>query len=509
MPRMRAPETLVEEMPLRKLVGQALAVYPECYSEKLASLLEDTQAGSIIFVPKGIKSGQEARRITEALQRVPAMNQHGLPLLVCSEHDGGFGALPPKATPFPSSMAIAASRSAKRCYDVAFALALELRSIGVNVNLAPVAGLNHGSENPFGIRSFGDDSSLAAKLAGAYVRGLQHGGVSAAATPFPVRPGAESKGKLVITHPLERLLSLELKPFSECVRVGADAALMGMATVQAIDPSEAAAMSSRVVTGLLRGRLGFRGLAIADLRGEEAARLDASKAMEAGNDLLIIEESAAPNASEEILAEARKSRVFARRVREAALRVLGLKSKRLSRFRRPSLAAYGASLHLRLAQKVAAESVAVAKNGGNIPLKKDGTVLVICPKLGEGAETGSSALSEAIRNFGRQVRDFPVGVHPTKEEARRASEEAGSSENVVLGSLDGHANKELADLVRQCLEANPSAILVSLGNPYELKLYGAQNCIATFGFSKPSLDAAAAIMLGKSKPLGTMPVKLS
>jgi beta-N-acetylhexosaminidase len=509
MPRVRAPEKLIEEIPLRKLIGQTLAFSPESYSEELLKLLEETHAGSLIFVSRGVKSGNDARKLTESLQQTSEKDQHAIPLFICAEQEGGFYSLPPKATQFPSSMAVAASRSVRHCYDMAFALALELRSIGVNMNLAPTASLVHSSDDPLGIDSFGEDVALATKLASSFVRGLQHGGVSAAAKPFPVRCGAEQEGELVVPQPIDRLLSLDLKPFSECLRVGTDAVLIGRAKIPAVDPNEVSILSSRFVTGFLRNRLGFGGLIMADLRDKGAAKLDTRKALEAGNDLLIIDNENLAQASEEILAYARKSRVFTRRVKEAALRVLRLKSKRLNRFRRPSMATYGATLHLRLAQKIANESVTVARNAGNIPLKDERAILLVCPKLDESLETGPSALFDVMKKLGHQVRGCPVSLNPTREDVRRVMEEAKRSENLVICSIDGHRNKELAELIRRCLEINPAAIVVSMGNPHDLKLLPAQNCLATFGLSKPSMEATAGIILGHLKPSGTMPVNLS
>ncbi|MGQ9514462.1 MAG: glycoside hydrolase family 3 N-terminal domain-containing protein [Thermoproteota archaeon] len=511
MPRIRTPENLIDEISLRKIIGQILIVFPESesYSERMRKLLEDTHAGSLIFIPSGLKNGEEARKLTEDLQRIPEDTQNGIPLFICSDHEVGSRSLPPKATPFPSNMAIAATRSVKHCYDMAFALALELRSIGVNMNLGPTTNLNQGKDDPFGICSFGDDATAASKFASAFVRGLQHGGVSAVAKTFQIGYGMLPKGKIVIHHSLDRLLSYELKPLAECIRVGTDAVLIGKASIPAIDPSEVAMLSSKFMTGLLRNKFGFRGILVSDLRGKDSSRPDARKALEAGNDLLIVEESKIAEVSEDILTQSRKSRIFARRVKEAALRVLRLKFKRLNRFRRPSIATYGASLHRRLAQKIANDSVAIVRNGGSIPVAKESSILIISPKLTEATEKGASLLFEAIRKEGRQAHEFSISPNLTKEEILRVTEDVKRFDSVIICSLDGHLNKEFVDMVRQCLEINPKVIVVSMGVPYDLHLFQAQNCLATFGWSLPSMEAAAGVILGQFKPSGVLPVKFN
>ncbi|MEM2960880.1 MAG: glycoside hydrolase family 3 N-terminal domain-containing protein [Candidatus Bathyarchaeia archaeon] len=511
MPRIRTPEDLIEEMSLKKIIGQTLVLFPESenYSDRIQKLLEDTYAGSLIFVAGGLKSAEETRKITEDLQRIPVNAEIGVPLFICSEHEYGLINLPPKATPFPSNMALAASRSVKNCYDMAFTLALELRSIGVNMNLGPTTNLNQGNDDHFGIYSFGDDATAASKFASAFVRGLQHGGISAVAKIFQTRHDLVPKKKVVIHHSLDILLSSELKPLVECIRVGVDAVLIGGASVPAIDASEVAMLSNKFTTGLLRNRFGFKGILVADLRSIDPSRLDAKKALEAGNDLLIIEESKIAQISEDILTQTRKSRIFARRVKEAALHILRLKFKRLNRFRRPSIATYGASLHWRLAQKIANESVTVVRNDGSIPITKENSILIISPKLSEVTEKGTSLLFEAMKRFGRNARDLLVSPCPTKVEVSKVIEDVKGSDKVVICSLDGHLNREYANMVKQCLEINPKAIVVSVGSPYDLNLFQAQNCLATFGWSLPSLEAAAGVILGRLKPTGVLPIKFN
>jgi len=497
MPKVRTPENLVEEMPLRKLVGQTMALSMQgSVQERQVELIKERHVGTLILPPRCFKSGDEVRKFTGDLQVVAMSVQPGIPSFIGSEQEPGLEMLPPPATSFPTSMALTASKSARYCYDLAFAIALELRSIGVNMNLAPMAIVNQDADNPRSIYTFGEDPTLVAKMSSTYVRGLQHGGISAVAKYFPllndVGPDAGSRA--------------ELKPFSECIRVGVDAILLG--GTEEKDQSRFTPLYSRTVS-LLRNKLGFRGLVVADLRGI-ADPPYAREALIAGNDLVIVEDGTIDENLECVISQAKKSRIFARRTKEAALRMLRLKFKRLNRFRRPSLSTYGAALHSRLAQQIANDSITAVRSGGSMPMKRESPILLVCPVRAEGGDgPEQSIFFEAMRKYSRQSLDNPIHQNPTPDQIDLALDKARRFQNLVICSIDAHINKGQADLIQRCLEVNPSAVLVSLGNPYDLRALSARNCIATYGYGGASLRAAAAFLFGQIRASGTFPIALS
>jgi len=496
MPKIRTPEYLVEEMPLRKLVGQTMALSIKSpIQERQVKLIKEVHVGMLILPPHCFNNGEEMRKFTGDLQVAAMSVQPGIPSFVCSEQEPGLEMLPPPATSFPTSMALTASKSSRHCYDLAFAMALELRSIGVNMNLAPMANLNQGADNPRTIYTFGEDPSLVAKMSSTYVRGLQHGGISAVAKYFPLLSDIDS----------DTGSRAELKPFSECIRVGVDAILLRGRGED--ERSTFTTLYPRTV-GLLRNRLGFRGLIIADLRGIATDPRNVRETLAAGNDLVIVEDDIIDGGLEWVLSQAKKSRIFTRRMREAALRVLRLKFKRLNRFRRPSLSTYGAALHSRLAQQIANDSITVIRSGGSMPMKRESPILLICPvRAGDGL--GQSIFFEALKKYCRQGLDHPIHQNPTPVQIELALDEARRFQNLVMCSLDAHLYQGQAELIQRCIEFNPSAVLISLGSPYDIRNLSARNCLATYGSGGASLRAAAAILFGQMRASGISPIALS
>src|SRR5207245_2635586 len=83
---------------------------------------------------------------------------------------------------YPGSLALGEVDDAELTEQVAASIAAELRAVGVDLDLAPVADVNTNPRNPvIGVRSFGSDPALVARHVAAFVTGLQRGGVVACA----------------------------------------------------------------------------------------------------------------------------------------------------------------------------------------------------------------------------------------------------------------------------------------------------------------------------------------
>ena len=147
-----------------------------------------------------------------------------------------------------------------------------LRARRINTDLAPVADVNHGSF--LGSRSFGSDPGVVAQAACAFADGLQSAGVNATLKHFPGLGRTRSNTDLgaVTIGASAAALRADLEPYRRC---GSRARLVMLsnATYPAFDPSRPAVLSRRVVTGLLRGELGFRGVTISDTLGGARRRV--------------------------------------------------------------------------------------------------------------------------------------------------------------------------------------------------------------------------------------------
>ncbi len=111
-------------------------------------------------------------------------------------------------------MAVAAAGDEPLAYEAARITALEGRALGLHVNFSPVADVNNNPRNPvINTRSFGEDPEQVGRLAAAYVRGYQAGGMLAVLKHFPGHGDTDVDSHIglpVVTHPRERLDAVEL-----------------------------------------------------------------------------------------------------------------------------------------------------------------------------------------------------------------------------------------------------------------------------------------------------------
>ena len=193
-----------------------------------------------------------------------------LPLLNAADFETGVGFRLRGGTAFPRAMAFGAAGDEGLAFEAGRISAVEARALGVHVNFAPVADVNNNPRNPvINTRSFGEDPALVGRLAAAWVRGLQAGGAVATLKHFPGHGDTDVDshvGLPLVAHPRARLDRVELPPFRAGLAAGAGAVMTSHVAMPRLDGGSVrpATVSRPVVTGLLRGELGFDGLVYTD-----------------------------------------------------------------------------------------------------------------------------------------------------------------------------------------------------------------------------------------------------
>lgn len=177
------------------------------------------------------------------------------------------------------------------------AVGAELAALGITLDLAPVADVNSNAANPvIGTRSFGTEPAAVGRHVAAWTTGLQSAGVAACAKHFPGHGDTAVDSHLglpVVDVPLSVLAERELVPFEAAIGAGVAAVMTSHVLLPAIDPTLPATLSPAVL-GLLRDRLGFRGVVVTDaldMAGASGSRgipAAAVLALAAGADLLCL-----------------------------------------------------------------------------------------------------------------------------------------------------------------------------------------------------------------------------
>ena len=191
------------------------------------------------------------------------------PLAMADQEGGGIQRLTPPVTSIPWPRTMAATMTAQQVQQLASQVGAGMASLGVRMDLAPVADVDARSgpsaSNPDGQRSFSGNASTASSYTVAFMNGLVAGGVIPVVKHFPGLGGAtgNTDNGPGSTQPLASLQSTGLAPFRAAIAAGAPAVMVANASVPGLTALPSS-LAPDVVTGLLRQQLGFDGLVLTD-----------------------------------------------------------------------------------------------------------------------------------------------------------------------------------------------------------------------------------------------------
>ncbi|HYV05887.1 MAG TPA: glycoside hydrolase family 3 N-terminal domain-containing protein [Blastocatellia bacterium] len=461
-----------------------------------------------------------------------------LPLMITADFEGGAGLRYIGATRLPRAMAIGATANAEMAFQAGRVCAEEARAIGINVNFYPVVDVNNNSRNPIiNIRSFGGDPDLVARMARAYIRGSQSAGVMATAKHFPGHGDTSIDSHLElpsIAVDRSRLNSIELPPFRAAIQEGVGGVMTAHIALPKLETENLpATLSPKILTGVLRGELGFEGVVFTDaldMQGVTAHFPDgeaAVRAIKAGADVLLYP----PNVEQAFVAvkravqsgEIKESRIdeSARRILSAKAK-LGLQTRRIVDLNKLDLL-LGTSDHQRIAREIIETAVTLVRDKRNaLPLKLNDQQRVLVITLldsSEGWRDGVPGRAFLAGLASRHVRTTDISVSDKTSPAEFAliRKLAALSDVVIVnGFIRVAAYKGSIDLNEG--QINLLKHLSALDKPFAFVLYGSPYVIGfvpelpsyvlTYEYHPAAEEAALKAVLGEIEFKGKLPVEL-
>ena len=228
-----------------------------------------------------------------------------VPLMIGMDAEWGVFQRITKAHKYPWAITLGAIQDKNLIYEMSAKIAEDCKRMGINWDFAPVVDVNTNPNNPIiGNRSFGSDVNNVVNSALAYSNGLQDNKILAAIKHFPGHGDTDKDSHLdlpVVSHHLERLEKIELAPFKALMDKGIGGVMVAHLYVPSLENEKGipASVSRKIVTGLLKEKLGYKGLIITDALNMgavankfKAGELDAM-AFEAGNDLMLFSQDVA------------------------------------------------------------------------------------------------------------------------------------------------------------------------------------------------------------------------
>jgi len=434
---------------------------------------------------------------------------------------------------FPPEMAVGATRDTTLAYEQGRLTAIEGRALGIHIAYAPVLDVNNNPDNPvINTRSFGEDPALDARLGVAFIHGLQDHGMIATGKHFPGHgdTGVNSHLALpIVTVSRSRLDTVELVPFRAAVNGGVGAIMSFHGAMPALDSSNVpGTLSSKVITGLLRGEMGFRGIIISDamdMRGvldKYGADEATKRAISAGIDVLIQPLDVSQTISA-VVAGVTEGRYTEARLDSSVRRVLETKRRLgLAQSKLVDLNALrflvGDSSNTQIARTVAERSITLVKDSlRQVPIAaKNARVLSIT--LARRADLGAgNAFNAELLGALPNLRTEFMATEDAPLNFPRLIAAADSADITIVGSYVGQnwdavtasAPQAFANFVQALVQRGRKPIVVAFGSPYLLQqLPWVSAYLVAWGGFPVSQVAAARALLGESAISGHLPITI-
>jgi beta-N-acetylhexosaminidase len=289
-------DSLLARMTLQQKIGQLFMI--ATYSNRteadyriIENQIRQYHVGGLVFFQG---NPQQQALLTNRYQTASQT-----PLLIGIDAEWGLGMRLDNAMSFPRQITLGAIQDNYLIEQMGEEIGKQCKRLGIHINFAPVTDINTNPENPvINYRSFGESKYNVAEKAVAYARGLRRAGIMASAKHFPGHGDTDTDSHFsmpVISKSEKQLWETELFPFQQLIADSISSVMTGHLNIPSLDirTNRSGTVSDKIVTDLLKNRMGFQGLAITDalnMRGLTTyytngnAELEAYKA---GNDILL------------------------------------------------------------------------------------------------------------------------------------------------------------------------------------------------------------------------------
>ncbi|MEW5767095.1 MAG: beta-N-acetylhexosaminidase [bacterium] len=505
-------------------------------TKEIEEMIKKDRLGGVILFARNIISAGQVKKLCSRLKAI-AKASYVPPPLIAIDHEGGVVTrFTDEVTPLPGNMALGATRSTQYAYQAGQIAGRELLSLGIDINLAPVLDLATNPKTPLGVRSFGQEPELAAKLGAAMIKGMQSQGISATAKHFPGKGEASLDSHLelpIVTCSAERLEKTELHPFREAIKAGVDLVMTSHAVFTALDPTRPATLSGKILTNLLREKMNFKGVIITDdLEMGAITEIGVSEAavmaVKAGADIVLI--CHGPDKQKAALETLRlaveRGEIPAERIKQS-----------LSRIRRrrkaegaptswvPGRADFTFDDPESAVWKMRREAVTLVKDEQKlIPLKAEPNQSMLIVSTTQSPLTMVEDTTKPPSRFnppsaipGTQevgapfaIRTAAIEIQPKKEAAEQVISLARKADATIFITCNAHRYDQQAQLVRDISTLKKPFIVVASREPYDLNAFPEVGTYLTTYCPHPfSLQSALEVIFGKFSPGGQLPVRLT
>ncbi len=503
---------------------------------KFVHLVGQEHVGGLILV--NVSNGRtvakadplEAASFINRMQRLAR-----IPLLVSGDFERGASMRVDATTVFPHAMAFSASRDPNEARMEGEITAREARALGVEWLFFPDADVNNNPDNPIiNIRSYGENPADVSAFVSAFIAGAHSvpgARVLTTAKHFPGHGDTATDTHLnlaTITGDKARLEEIEWTPFRAAIQSGTDSIMTAHIAVPALDdPGIPATLSPKILTGILRDELGFKGIVVTDAleMGGIAQGYSTGQAsvlaLQAGADVLLMppDGEAAINAVE---AAVRSGQIKQKRIEESVMRILiakahlGLATKRLVDLEDIHSVVDSAESNA-VAQQISDRSVTLVRNENDfVPLKSAATTAFFILTEGRASVEGLAFAAE-VRKRSAAASVTIVDTSMTDADLDAAVQHASAAGQYVVAAFASVAAYRgsvvlgggFPAMLQNLTATKKPVALIALGNPYLLRNFPDVSAyMTTYSTVPPSEVSAVKALFGEIATGGKLPVSI-
>lgn len=478
----------------------------EDYISQVRNIVTNDKIGGLILMQDD--AAREINLVNEFQQKSK------VPLMIGMDAEWGLYQRIATAHKFPWAMTLGAIQDKNLVYQMAAKIAEDCHRMGINWDFAPVVDVNTNPDNPIiGNRSFGSEVSNVISSALSYSNGLQDNNILAAIKHFPGHGDTSTDSHLdlpVVSHNIDRLNTIELAPFKALMDKGIGGVMVAHLYVPNLESGKGipASVSKNIITGLLKDKLGFKGLIITDALNMGAVankykpgELDAM-AFKAGNDIMLFSQGVSEG--KKLIQKAiDKGEIPQSRVEESVKKILLTKYfLGLTQYTPKNPENINADLnnnsHTELVQNLYSNALTLLKDEKKL-LPLTGKQIYYVPLEEAPYQTFANRLgNNVIIKKAGEITTIPagstviVGFHKDNSTAYKPYK------------ISSESKKILSDLTQ-----NQNVILNVFGSAYALKdidISKVSTVLVSYENNDDSMNATADALNGKTKIWGKLPV---
>lgn len=525
-------EELFNELSVEELAGQLMCIQvtDQMSLEEFEEIAKEVHPGGLFFGWNNTK--EKIKAFTEIANKYTK-----IPVIIASDVENGPGCVLKDEAFFPRPMAWGACDDEELIERAGRVTAEICRKSGVHWTFAPIVDINFNKDNPVvNIRAVSDKPEQVAKIAGAYIRGMQENGMMMAASKHFPGDGMDDRNQHFCTsvNPLSKEEWMETfgYVYKEMFKQGSASVMVAHIDLpwvgDEVDPvlgGKPATLSKKIITDLLKGELEYDGCVVSDAMSMVGTSVMCPPDklsvtfIKAGGDMLLFP---LPKDCHYLVEAIENGEITQERLKDAFARIIGLKAQaRLFEDQEKIENEIVISEDIRaLSQEIADKSITVIRNTQNLiplsPKKGAKFLLVNLQKLGNTTlpfMKDIQVLTEELEKRGYVVDTLSENSHyelgKIKDDYDCILINCRMEPVNYLGGTMRINWDNIMVFWRGVAVDHPCVIFTSFGDPYKLyELPFLRTYVNAYSAAAESMSAFVKVLLGEKPAVGKSPVEL-